>query len=556
MKTKESKFQTKYVLYALLFSVLFCIPCFTQSMHHGHDMYYHLARIEQIAIGFRHGDIYPYIFFDQLNGYGYGTPLFYSSFFFLLPGLFRYLGMNLLASYKLFIFIVTFVTALLMMKVVDEISNNSRIAIFASFLYVFATYRFTDVYVRAATGEFIALMVAPLIMLGTYRFLWTEKKAWPMLSAGFALCLLAHNVSFIVFCLAFGFILVINIKKWLNKTKIIDLVLAVGFGLGLSLFFLAPMLEQLRNSNYIVNTTDNAYFVESTYGLLSFLRVDTDITDVYSTAMNISPGAMLILLSFTGVLFFKKDKRYMLSLLLCLFLIVLESDIAVGFWRVFTPLWILQFPFRLNVIIVLVLSVLSAYTLEKLYVEYKPFAVAELILCSLIIFVQFVPVFMDGFMHVPNTEIDKIAKGNTEITNMSVGGGNYLPISLYGTEGDFSDYFTGDLMINGKKADYEGTYKKISFVSSMEGESEIITPKIFYTGYTLNVYLSGMNIEKVAAIDIGGMVGFNLTLDSGYEYVLEYTGTKIQKLSSIVSIVSLMAFFGINKKSTIKAQAL
>ena len=109
------------------------------------------------------------------NGFGYSWNLFYGS---LSSDLLMILGsiFTFQLGFKIAIFLLLFLAGMAMHKFVFELTDNRNTACLASFIYMTSPYFFTDLYIRHAMGEAMAFLFIPLVFLGLYQLLNTEKN--------------------------------------------------------------------------------------------------------------------------------------------------------------------------------------------------------------------------------------------------------------------------------------------------------------------------------------------------------------------------------------------
>src|SRR5699024_897863 len=68
-------------------TVLVCLPAFSDFAGHGPDTHFHYSRIWNIAQALADGQFPVRLYTGELNGYGYGSPLFYGELLLYLPAL-------------------------------------------------------------------------------------------------------------------------------------------------------------------------------------------------------------------------------------------------------------------------------------------------------------------------------------------------------------------------------------------------------------------------------------------------------------------------------------
>ena len=126
---------------ALAITILFSIPLLTNSIPgFTVDFTYLLTRIEGIKSGLASHDFPIYIYPYVNNGFGYASPLFYPDIFLLIPTFLYCLGIPIIISYKIFIFIISFVTSYLSLLLFEHVLNNKFLSIISCFLYCFSDW--------------------------------------------------------------------------------------------------------------------------------------------------------------------------------------------------------------------------------------------------------------------------------------------------------------------------------------------------------------------------------------------------------------------------------
>ena len=165
---EDKKVRGDFVVAAIL-AVFVSLPLFDPYLMTGHDMGFHLERIEALAANLKVGQFPSRISADWLNGKGYAASIFYGDLFLLIPALLRILGASVQLAYKTYIFVVNAVTVAVSMYCFRKLIVSRLGAIIASIVYVLAPYRLLCLYSRAAVGEYTALIFYPLVFLGLMR---------------------------------------------------------------------------------------------------------------------------------------------------------------------------------------------------------------------------------------------------------------------------------------------------------------------------------------------------------------------------------------------------
>ena len=129
-----------------------------------HDGQDHVARIANFYQSLSEGNIVPR-WAGNLN-WGFGHPIL--MFLYPLPSylgsFFHYLGFSFIDSVKL-VFAVSYVGSGFAMYLWAKNALGEKAGMVCAALYLYAPYRFVDLYVRGAIGEHVAFLFAPLVLL-------------------------------------------------------------------------------------------------------------------------------------------------------------------------------------------------------------------------------------------------------------------------------------------------------------------------------------------------------------------------------------------------------
>ena len=230
----------------LLLLILVIIPLSFLRLPSGHDYKYHMGRIYQISENIRHGKWFAPIYYEQLSGCGYASPVFYGDVFLHLPGALVTLGMSVEASLRIYIMLCLTATALVTYFCALKLTSEKLPALVTSVLYTFSSYLAIDFITRVALGEVQAFIFLPIAFTGLMSILTGDAKHWLLLPTGLCGVLISHTLS--AACLAFFFLVIalFYIPELIkNKKRIALIALSAGIFFALSAFYVFPMLEQL-----------------------------------------------------------------------------------------------------------------------------------------------------------------------------------------------------------------------------------------------------------------------------------------------------------------------
>ena len=229
--------------------LLACLPLGFDYLVYGHDMSIHLTRIEGLKAGLLSGQFPVRMDPEIANGKGYPFSLMYSDLLLYPAAILRIIGFSLQQVYQLYVLAVTLATALVTRYCLKKIFASEGIALTGTALYVLSAYRLTNVFIRAAVGEYSAMIFLPVVVYGFWR-IYTQPKqgsrlAWLPLAVGFSGLLQTHllttemaGIFAVIFCL-------VMTNRTFRKPVLPALLRAAGAALVWNLWFLVPMLQYM-----------------------------------------------------------------------------------------------------------------------------------------------------------------------------------------------------------------------------------------------------------------------------------------------------------------------
>ncbi len=174
--------------------LLASLPLLSDALLWGDDTAFHLVRLEGIYQGIRTGDFPVRITPQQMEGYGSLTAAMYPQLFLYPVALLRFLGVSLMVSYKILLVLINIATAFGAYYAAANVCESRKIGLWMSILYTFSVYRLSNIYVRGALGEGLAMVFLPLVIWGVYEVLW-GKGRWMILVLGMTGMLESHVLS-------------------------------------------------------------------------------------------------------------------------------------------------------------------------------------------------------------------------------------------------------------------------------------------------------------------------------------------------------------------------
>ena len=222
------------------------MPLLWDSLQEGHDLLFHLNRIEGIASVLRAGQFPARIHASTLQGYGYAAGIFYPDFFLYVPALLRCLGVSLMDSLRVFLMSTNLAAAFSCYLCARRLTKNRKLALGAAVLYTLSIYRLVNLYVRATYGESLAMVFFPMLILAMTEVLERDARKWPLLAASMTGIVMSHLIS-TLFAAFFCFLAALGSLPRLFKEprRILAILAAAGLTVLCSLCFFVPMLSYL-----------------------------------------------------------------------------------------------------------------------------------------------------------------------------------------------------------------------------------------------------------------------------------------------------------------------
>ncbi len=537
-----------FILIAIGIALFGCFPYLNEIIPFGHDLGYHLNRINEIANGLNIRKIPVLIHAGLIENMGYGNGFFYPQIFLYIPALlvskFNFL---VIPAYKTFLVIITFFTFITMYVSTKKIFKEKSIAWVSSLLYIFALYRLTDIYVRAALGELLAFIFMPLILYGFYNILFEDNKKWWILSIGITGLVYSHLLSVLIIGIFFVILVVLNIDKVFKDKKVfLSFLKAAIVTILITVAYFGPMIEQKTNDVFNVEgrsiyTNEEVHSFASSLGMMFSSELHGGFaTDSNLEEKTMPEGAGIILIIMALLFLARKDisyknNRFEIQLFILGFIFYFATTKMFP-WKYFSLLNVIQFPFRFNMIVMLCFSVVGGASFCSLISENNK---KEIILLFTIFYLAY-----SGYQ-LDNCELDFTGwNGNYDVLTSTfdrqVGSAEYLPDGTYIYDLDLYN-------INDKenKIKYSQVGTKIEFeYFDTENALNINMPLIYYKGYT--AYIEDENGNKTDLTVEKNITNAHVLVKSDKilngKITVEYKLTNIQKISYLISIISIIIF--------------
>ena len=560
---KHFKENGLFYLAAILITSFVLFPYFDDVIYRGHDLQYHLSRLDGIVTAIADRQFPLAIYPDKNFGYGYASPLFYSDLFLIIPSvLVKVFSIPLVIMFKIIVFVFTFFTNLTMMMVLHLFFRRKDAAVFGAFLLTSCNYYVTDVYIRGALGEIMAFAFMPALLWVGYHYFVKEEDNWlpfGLVFAGIAHC---HLISVVLAAGVFGLFMIANINRLLkNRRMIVTFLKAFLLGAGLTIGYFLPMAEQYVAQDLRVHHIE-ATMLETYRVPVSMIWQDfiSEFNMVWAseaglnTADRLKTLGSLMLVFPLGYLFTKKQRYLTILFVFFIGLVFLSSSLSPLHKLSF--LSFLQYPSRLYIIASVLGSVLSAYIISQMKFSMAS-VFSALVLAYTFLNLSFVFTTVNDREHVMDIPDrtsawdifgDRLFAYDHWIFILwnweEVAGGEYLPFAY-----EYRYVDTGDIIAYLDYTDTGFPYERVGttahFTTDLAEEEWVLLPTSWYKGYRVWEVDEDDNIISqmyVSQHEYSGRI--QLHLPAGHHmYLVRYTGTKIQKASASLSVLTAVFAF-------------
>lgn len=546
------------ILILLICTIIVCIPLLSPEIDISYDDgIQHIARLIGTESSIKEGQTA--IMSDFCNGFGYSWNLFYSPITAILPLIFRIFGFSYVNCIKIFMFLVTFISGITMYFFTKDITKNKKVAVVAGIIYIFAPYRFTDMYLRNALAELTTFALIPMVFQGLYGILKQKPKREILFIIGTSLLILTHiliTVFVAIICLIY---LLTQIKKLKTKEIRLKLIISGVLILLITCFFWMPLLQ-------VKNSTQYEVFKPGRMERLDVLvALKLDLEDLLFTKqtdnMIYEIGLFNILVLISTPFIIKKIRKkykktdlyrfYIFSIILTIILSIMTLKIF-PFEKLPEILRMIQFSFRLLEFTSFFVAFIVAINLGKIIkkISYKHSILIIVILSILSI------LFLNHLYYTNNIDEESLIPAvrvteNTGRVHAGCASFEYLPSKAFENRKYIETRSNEVIVLNGDAeiTNYRKNRSKLSFNIKTIEEVELELPYIYYPGYEVKV---GEKIIDTFETD-KGFVGIKLSSINDVVNV-RYTGTFLMKISTVISLIGIVillayiSFWFIKKK--------
>lgn len=556
LEIKEDKI-IHYII--IIFSaIIAAIPLINLRIYGTHDGFIHLLRIIGVDNIIKLGEFPPYIYSKFCNGFGYAINVFYPPIVTYIPLIFKLFCTHYYTCLKIYAFATILISVFSMYKLVEEISEKKEIALIAAIFYTFIPYRLATIYTRFAIGEFSAYMFLPILFLGIYNLLNKDGKKHYYITIGAVGLMLTHTVT-TEYAAIFAFIyMLLNLKKLKNKEIIKKILINIVFILLISAFFLIPLLEYKTYSNYVIFSKDSmlgtAEYVSGTglEGIQLF-------KDIEPGGVSFKLGVTFIILSILGIFTFRKMKKEYRETYLNFFLIAIISlfmSTKYFPWQYMPDiLCTLQFAWRMLTFFEFSMSILIAFnlfTLITIISKNKEEYVNGLLIISSIVLIILTMQKIEYDYRYEDTKIysdeeyEQLIVSQEKLSYLSINR-EYLPVKVTKVSEDYIRNREDKVYILSEDVIIENENKEdlsLTFLIKNAKQGTVLElPYLYYPGYEVIMKTNESESKLEVFESEYGFVTIKIPKYTEHaEISVKYKGTMLEKLSFVISLITIVIF--------------
>ncbi len=469
-------------------------PMFTDYLVQGHDLQVHLMRIEGVKDALLNGQLLAVIYPNSNNGYG-TLGFTYPNFFLYLPAVLRMFDVSMVTSYQTLLILINIATAAAVYFSVKSVSKSDYASLTASVLYMLAPYRLSDLYVRGALGESLAMIFLPVALAGLYHVFLGEKKKWYLLVIGYTGILQSHVLSCLLIAFASVMIGILLFKYLLADRRYFALLKALGVSVILNIWYLIPFFAFSKNPLGLSSIENSDFYEDAIFaGQLFMTKASTYVPLATEKGiglemqLSIGMAGCAALLLIAIFLFCEREQRvrfhtdgtyHWLFIMIVLSVLMIFLSTTIFPWKrlsdfslIKSVMELVQFPFRFLTVATVCLSFGCGLAIVKsaLLNRYRKELFVILLLLSLI-----------GAYEM----LDEYIRQEVSVTNVS-GGFSEKELPEYWPQGTAREQFkdTQPHEYHAELSDYEKKGTAITFSYTADEEDASVTlPLLLYPGY-------------------------------------------------------------------------
>ena len=547
----------KEYLYILLISIIVCIPLMNKNINiYRDDGIQHVCRLIGTYQTIRSGEMLPMIMASFCNNFGYSWNIFYSPLTAYAPLIFKIFNFTFTNCLKIFMFAVTLLSGITMYTFMMNVTKNKNVSLLSSILYVLASYRITDMYIRIAVAELASFMFIPIIFDGLYSVLKEEKLSFKLIWGTVGL-ILTHTVITMYMAIICLLYLIFNIKKLKSVKVIRALVISLVFISLITSFYWVGLLQHHNATSYEVfvpgrmEVGNKLEYYKTEFYQLFYTSKDQQM--IYAIGMVTVLGLVL-----TPIVWKRIEKEYKRTYVLFLTFGIILTIMTLTFFpfeKLPSVFKMIQFTFRLYEFTAFFFAFVAGINYGIIIKNFKIFDVIVLAVISTLLLVP----YKSKLEYELSTNEERLIEGvrvteNTGRVHAGMASMEYLPSKAFKVLNTYIANRKDEPIIMSGEAEIlnynkNGTNLEFELKNEQEADNQnnkteagltIELPYIYYLGY--RVYANGSEIEYTESDNGFVQIKINPALyEQDVKINVKYTGTNEMFVTFKISVIFIFA---------------
>ncbi|NDL61360.1 hypothetical protein [Acerihabitans arboris] len=474
--------------------------------------------------------------------FGYSWQLFYpplTSLLFLAAKALTFNTADIIIQMKMVFFLIFVIAFFSAFYAAKRQHSSSAAGFLCAILLISSGYFLTNIYIRFALGESLAMALMPLFIRGCGSLISDRKDIWllPFSALG---VFLSNIPSVVVISIFFILFAAVNFKLITIKPNLAFFSISLLFILSISAFYWAPLLYHIRFSDIFATSGKLLKYddlLKFSSGLTETLLSLPSTYGVSNPGMFLSVGVIQLLLAVAYLKWGKSAAAKKMIIISLLFIIATTHLLPWNKIPDSVPiLKLIQFPWRLLSCATAIIALHASGMLAAMLARKKTLVTLLACLCIASMYPSYHKAMSVRYMNVDTSSLydDYLNNSNVRPVNF-----DHLKINDFAFFANPQAPIIGTAYING--------YPEMVIRSA--GTQTVTLPYIMYAGYYLLV-----DGNRVAASRVdSGLVG--VTLDGGEHTVRLAYQRYIVIIPALISLLSLLvtALFFTRRRDRISA---
>lgn len=409
-----------YVIIAILGAIL-SIQLIKMNVHDRDDGFFHILRIIGTKYAISDGNVIPLIAPYFCRDFGYAINIFYQPLVTYIPLLISLFTNTNATALKIFAGLTIILSGIFMYKFIYNVTKSKIASFLAGLVYMAAPYHLTNIYARYAMGEFAGMVFIPLVFLGLQNLFDGDGKKHYYISIGAIGLLLSHTITSFYTAIIGVIYILYHVRAFKKKDVWRKCILNLIFTIAITLFFFLPLLEHNLSADYTIFSkemmrTSTKYLPGKGTPIHEFFAIDTEKESLVVFEIG-TPILLLMIVSLFSLKKMKKEYKdlYYISLILSLLSIYMSTDYFP--WKLMPDVFgVIQYQWRMQTFFVLFSSVMIGIGIATILNNYiKDKNVRYIIITAITILVVISSILSIEYMSADRREYRSNTRETDEI---------------------------------------------------------------------------------------------------------------------------------------------